>query len=141
MPKNTANRVLVGLFVCASIGLIGCGNATAPMAEVEGVVTLDGTPLPEAGIAFLPDAQRGAIGQGSHAVTDANGHFTLLAGTAGKTGAVLGWHKVVVEDYKAKAEHKPKGRVPARYESALGSGLEFEIKSGHQSFTVELKSK
>ncbi len=57
------NRVYVGLAVGLALGLTSCGGAPGAVG-VSGLVTLDGQPLPDGQIAFLPEAGGGLGGSG-----------------------------------------------------------------------------
>jgi hypothetical protein len=117
----------------------GCDRGPT-FGQVEGVVTLDGKPLPEAGVAFLPDGQQGNKGPISRAVTDSEGRYRLTRGQ-GQEGAVVGWHRVVVDDHRAKAQHLPASRVPPRYESLQDNPLPpYEVGTGTQSIDLNLRS-
>jgi hypothetical protein len=80
--KGTALTLLVAL-----AGLCGCGGAS----KVEGVVTLDGTPVDGATVTFVPADDKGIPANGQ---TDSSGKFTLSTG--GKPGARRGDYKVTV---------------------------------------------
>ena len=87
MPKPW---VLVGLFLCpVLLSSAGCGNRN--LSKVEGVVTLDGAPLPGATVSFMP------VGEGRPAsgMTDSAGYFQL---TTFRTddGALAGDYRVIV---------------------------------------------
>jgi len=73
-------------------GLVGCGSG---FSKVEGSVTLDGKPVSEAVVTFVPDK-----GNNSTGVTDASGKFSIT--TNGKPGAPAGDYKVIVT--KSKSE-------------------------------------
>src|SRR5258708_2370379 len=71
----------------------GCGSKTS---KVEGVVTLDGTPVQGATVIFVPETgDRQASGQ-----TDADGVFHLTTFNTGD-GAVPGTYKVTVSKTSA----------------------------------------
>ncbi len=88
---------LLSLSTC----LVGCGDKlSGPATEpVSGVVTLDGTPVPQANVVFLPDAKNGKPASG---VTDENGRYELTTFNP-KDGAMAGSYKVMIT--KAKAEN------------------------------------
>ena len=148
MPRWTYFALLA-----VPLALTGCGKSYT-FGDVEGLVTLDGKPLADVGVAFLPDpTQVGSDSRSpsSTAVTDANGRFKLsyclpsvnnaTAPTRGD-GAAVGWYKVIVDDAKMKREHgPPPGRVPAVYEDLLASNLRFEVKPGPQTINLELTSR
>lgn len=104
----------------------GCGGGEYPeLAQVSGVVTLDGSPLANATVEFQPQAG----GRASLGTTDESGFYELFY-VAGVTGAVPGTHSVYVyvesdvsdepepaEDESAPEEASaiPPSFVPASY--------------------------
>ena len=121
----------------------GCGLKTAP---VSGRVTLDGKPLANATVVFVPEAD----GAGKDAkpssvgTTDANGHYSLELDRPDKTpGAVVGKHRVLIT-LGAKpgpgdgppAYHQ---QLPPRYNRK--STLECEVPAGGRAnANFDLKS-
>jgi hypothetical protein len=141
--------------------LAGCGHAPE-FAEVEGTITLDGKPLDNVEVVFLPDPEKGSRGPAASAYTDGRGHYRLRCDQAGKSGAVLGTYRVCVNDITAvapppdllvayaRAEGKqapppvpPKGkppRVPAAYADANRTPLrDVEVKAGRQTLDFDVK--
>jgi hypothetical protein len=87
---------------------VGCGGPGKPV-KVEGIVTLDGKPLPGATVTFAPvGGGRSASGR-----TDADGSFRL---TTFRTddGALPGEYKVMVVAEK-EAEERFVGRDPTKF--------------------------
>jgi hypothetical protein len=86
----TAIVAVAGVFV---------GGCTADkgyeLAEVEGVVTINGQPAENMGVEFWPT---GEFGPKSRGITDAQGRFVLSTWDGLEKGAVVGQHKVVVRD-------------------------------------------
>lgn len=128
----------------------GCGSG-AKVAEVSGVVMLDGKPMPDALVEFLPDPEKGTHGPVSSATTDQSGHFRLVA-HGHHDGAVVGSHRVLVQDARSipqavtdYAKVKPPPVLPSRigneYATAASTPLRQEVKAGSQTITLELKSK
>ena len=135
----------------------GCSSARE-FAEVEGAVTLDGKPLGQVQVVFVPDATKGNKGNNATAFTDAQGQYRLKAERDGKDGTVLGPHRVYFVDLTAVPNltgTPPEPGQPAR-PSAPGLPLRFprvytdlletpfkdvEIKSGKQTQNFDLKSK
>ena len=138
-----------------SAALSGCGGGSdLVLGEVEGVVTLDGKPLPNAVVTFAPKGG-GPAGVGK---TNAEGEYQLM--TAGQPGAVPGEHTVSIicvpepapveaasshdqadggistasEDY----EPPEVTEVPARYNTE--TELTEEVKSGGNTINFDLKS-
>jgi hypothetical protein len=98
---------LLGPFISAVIlTTVGCGKGN--LIKVEGVVTLDGKPLPGATVSFVPVGE----GQPAFGRTDADGSFRL---TTSRTddGAKPGDYKVVV--VVEEADEKFVGRDPQTF--------------------------
>jgi hypothetical protein len=127
--------VLGGL---ACVGTAGCGGGGPELAPVEGTVTLDGTPLPNAWVVFQPQG----TGSPSSGITDEEGHYELLY-AMGREGAMIGRHTVRVTTYaqgQADANGEPTftpERVPPRYNSQ--TELTCEVKSGSNTFDFPLE--
>ena len=112
---NWAN--LVGSVAIVFLGLAivsGCDSnfsGPEPTPEVSGKVTLDGQPLADTKIVFVPYRLYGPDGmkrQISYAVTDAQGEFSLKRGN-NDLGTHLGMHRVVIS--KKKTEGVRTGRL------------------------------
>ena len=146
------------------LGLAGCsGGSKGPTVNyVEGVVTLDGTPVEGVAVGFSPST---AGGIGAAGITDAKGVFKLTSGQAGKpaAGAVTGEYDVTFEkitlassgpqstddpNYGKKAPGKsaapkPTYVVPQAYGSPKTSGFHVTVKEGKNvgdQFKFDLKS-
>src|SRR5260370_18785229 len=95
--------LLVSVFFVAILTTVGCGKGN--VTKVEGVVTLDGKPLPGATLSFVP------VGEGKPAFgrTDNVGSFRL---TTFRTddGALPGEYQVVI--VVEEADEKLVGRDP-----------------------------
>jgi len=99
-------------------------------------------------VAFLPDPAKGTTGPRSAAVTDAQGHFRLKCDDQ-RDGAVVGWHRIVVEDMAVYAlprkDNAPrltapvKPRFPAAYGSSADTPLLVEVRPEKASFDLRLE--
>src|SRR5437870_3164880 len=85
----------LGLPLLGVLGAVGCGGPH--MIDVQGTVTLNGKPIHNVQVEFLPDPEQGTHGPRSEGVTDQEGRF-LLTCDNGRTGAVPGTHRVLVTD-------------------------------------------
>src|SRR4051812_48665847 len=87
-----------GLFLSVALSATAaCGCSGLSVAEVEGVVKLDGNPLPQVRVQFMPDPDKQTLGPVSAGVTDEQGRYKLLCADK-RSGAAVGWHKVVITD-------------------------------------------
>jgi hypothetical protein len=95
--------------------LAGCGGKDYTAVPVSGRVTLDGTPLQDVGIVFVPLAtgrDDPNIGPGSLGRTDADGRFTLRT-VRGDKGAVPTEHVVRMAFATAQSDlDGPEGFAP-----------------------------
>jgi len=127
----------VVLALTASLAIAGCGSSGPELAGVSGTVKLDGSPLAEASVQFVPQTGRPSFGS-----TDANGYYELKF-TESKTGAVPGEHTVRVSthhrgdpDSGTKAQ---KERIPAKY-SGPKSELKKKVEPGSNTINIEISS-
>ena len=130
-----------------SVAVSGCGG-TAEIAEVEGVLLINGKPGDAVAIQFIPDSDKGTTGPMSTAETDSEGRFKLqlfdVKTGSGKPGAVVGAHRVVLSD-KRLAESSTGRGVPIRFNSEytlVGSTpLTWEVHAGKQSIELKVPPK
>ncbi len=97
---------------------VGCGGSGNSLEPVSGTITLKGEPLANASVVFSPAA--GQPGPSSVATTDEKGYYQLTTLDLGKTGAVLGSHRVTITTAKSSDpndERAPisKELVPLKY--------------------------
>ena len=130
------------------------------------MVTLDGKPLTDAEVVFLPDPEKGTKGRRSVALTDKDGRYRI-ASDEGRAGAPVGSHRVCINDLLAGPPgvalpvrpedntKKPAGaqvedggprdpkrsRFPQAYCSAnLTPFRDIEVKEGNQVINFDVKS-
>lgn len=160
----TARRFAGGMVVVAlALAMAGCGGGPKrpKLYPASGTVTLDGKPLADATVSFVP-----ASGPPSDGKTDASGKFTIM--TSGQPGAPFGANKVTVskftgtatmptpggspDDMKAMYEKMydknkkaagDKGEVPAKYGRPDASGLSADVTAdaAKNVFNFDLTSK
>lgn len=120
--------------------MLGCaGKSSGPeTARVYGVVTLDGQPLEDATVMFVPSNGRPATG-----ITDSTGKYELMY-TNSRRGATLGEHAVRVstcrdvEDAEGHTRTFPE-KVPAKYNHR--SDLKKTVTAGLNEINLELDSQ
>jgi hypothetical protein len=127
--------------------ILGCGSRQ-PVAEVEGLVKLGDKPLPHVRIQFMPDPEKGTTGPISTGTTDEQGHFKLVCADQ-RSGAVVGWHRVVITDMGVALPRKAReGRRDDEEKTAAPKKLSLVSRvpdkyttSGHTPLTVEVKAE
>jgi hypothetical protein len=137
--------ILLGVLL---VGVSGCG-AKQQLAPVSGIVKLDGVPLADAVVEFLPDPDTGTHGPRSTGTTNAEGRFQLVCDNQ-QDGAVVGSHRVLIQDSRSfppprqrggKNIPTPPSRVPERYRKATDTPLRQEVKAESQTILLEVTSK
>jgi hypothetical protein len=120
-----------------AVVLAACSSDKLQTAEVSGVVRLDGQPLAQALVQFVPEQ-----GRLSMATTDDAGHYELAySGT--RTGALIGKHTVRISTWRAPdGDRKLPGapeRVPTKYNTK--TELTQEVKAGANVIDFDLDGK
>lgn len=130
-------QLISGLVLLTTAVLAGCGPGGPALGTVEGTVTLDGAPLPEAEVTFSPEEGRSSVG-----ITDQNGRYDLDYASERK-GALVGTHSVTVRTEKTTqkddgTDEVTPEKIPAKYNAQ--TELEYEVKSGSNTIDLELDS-
>ena len=148
MFEFSTRRFFVAVLAAAVVaGLPGCGPGYE-IAEVEGVVKVDGKPLSRAAVEFHPDPDAGTHGPYSVAETDEDGRYTLRyaipakAAAGRKDGVVVGKHKVLVLDLWAATDAGAgRLRFASDYTQLATTPLTREVRPGKQTIDLELSAK
>jgi hypothetical protein len=137
------------VLVCFALALLsaGCGGVSYKTAPVSGRVTLDGRPLPNATVEFIPEVGAGekAPPPSSVGVTDGGGRYSLVLADVRKSdGAVVGKHRVLITlgPQAAANDARPTfhRQLPEKYNRK--STLACEVPAGgRQDANFDLKSK
>ncbi|MFN3149876.1 carboxypeptidase-like regulatory domain-containing protein [Bremerella sp.] len=91
--------------------VLGCSNAApSNVADVSGIVTVDGKPAPGAMVSFSPTSE----GRTSFGLTDDTGHYHLVY-TNEIPGALVGEHKVSINNTPPPGKPKPSVMIPAKF--------------------------
>ncbi len=125
------------VLILAVSALVGCGSRY-DLGLVAGTVRLDGEPLADATIVFVPQSGRRSV-----AVTDGNGRYSL-AYTVKQRGAQPGEHRVSIttgiapssaEADMPASEGRPEV-LPPRYHD--NTELRAEVKRGRNTIDFDL---
>jgi len=125
--------ILPCLMVMTAIS--GCGKRSGlEMGRVNGRVTLDGKPLADALVTFIPDE---SVEHASTGITNERGDYSLSY-TYDNPGALVGEHHVKINS-PAKNDESPKDTVlPASYNT--NTLLTAVVKSGRNRHDFNLTS-
>ena len=140
--------LLVGLCGCW-LAVAGCSDGKIPTVPVSGVVTLNGEPLGDCTVTFLPQAKSEddlVAGAPSAAKTGPDGRYTLST-SDGRQGAVVGSHVVRFRPAERGDLSNPDdpGRSPVSMvlpKNAMDGSLVFSVPaSGTESANFSLESE
>ena len=133
--------VLSATVLVTSVSCFGCGKGGPPIEHVEGTVTMDGQPLKNATVLFVPQSG----GRPAAAATDENGHYVLTF-TEGRRGAMLGPNKVQISTQADPGETLEGDPIPGHPETVpvqynVETTLSFDVKEGEDNVAnFDLKS-
>lgn len=135
-------RIAGALALLAGMAFFAGCDRGPELAVVTGTVTLNGVGLDQIKVEFMPDPEEGNVAATSSAETDAEGKFTLMYPSTGKPGAAVGWHRVVLWDYKSinSRENPMAPRISDLFNQASKTPIRQEVKSGEQTIELKLES-
>jgi hypothetical protein len=116
---------------------------------VNGIVTMDGTPLNGATVTFYPDEKAGGIGGTGQTGTD--GKFVIV-GMKGERGLEPGKYKVTVSKVKGTVTDGPvlaavtdaelvKDDLPGRYSNPAQTELSYSVTGDGKPIEIKLTSQ
>src|SRR5262245_59079264 len=158
-------RVVRAPWAAALLGALlgaaaGCGGRE--YAQVEGTLTLDGAPLPDVEVVFVPEPANGNTGNNASALTDAQGRYRLRTPKDNRDAAAVGAYRVIVTDLRMvtdftrvgvpprvgekAAPPEPLGSKKRRFPKSYGDVADtplkgVEVKPGRQTLDFDLKAK
>lgn len=129
----TIKRVLFLFWLCSFCWFApGCWRSGPKVVPVSGQVLIDGEPVADASLQFIPAGTRPARGQ-----TDAQGRFTLTTFQEGD-GCVPGEHRVVVVAITNPSATEEVLHVPERYMDAESTDFTATIDKATDDLKIEL---
>jgi hypothetical protein len=144
IKQGTLGRLtLAGLFLVCLVA-IGCGSDGPKIGAVEGTVTVDGVPANTGSVVFTD-----AKGQTISGQIQADGKYRAVGVPVGDmkvtvTGPPTGVPApppIAMKDGPGSAPAGPPVKIPPKYGVAATSGLTFPVKSGTNSYPIQLTSK
>lgn len=132
-------RLVIGLLV-VSPALLGCGGKGG-MGTVSGKVTLDGQPLADGLITFVPadgnsPTAGGKIKDGVYSVQASTGSQKVVINASKVTGS----RKAYADDPNSPVITTTKEILPEKYSSAPTTELKVEVKGGSNTANFDLSS-
>jgi len=134
------------------IAVPACGKKTLKTENVTGVVTLDGSPLKDCTVTFVP--AEGSSGVQSYGKTNASGEYKLqtMQGAA-DAGTTPGEYKVSFKCFETietgtttdddgveVPETESRSLLPEKYEDSKTSGFSASVVKGSNTFNFDLTS-
>src|SRR4051794_17916767 len=124
-------------FCCAAFCCVlvvgGCGDGRPQRVPVSGVVVIDGQPLSQGNIKFVPKNGRPSSGK-----IGPDGHFSVTC-YDGNDGAILGTHQVQVAANRIISDSKIEWFAPPEYADFRTSNLTVEVTKPVDDLKIELK--
>jgi hypothetical protein len=111
----------------------GCGDGRPKRVPVSGVVLVDGQPLSQGNIKFVPKNGRPSAGK-----IGSDGHFSLTC-YDGEDGAIVGSHQIQVASNRIISDSKIEWYAPPTYADFRTSNLSAEITDPVDDLKIELK--
>lgn len=139
MPTTSA-CVRLGVVALLLAFAAGCSGENWVINEqVEGTVKLDGKPLANVAVEFVPTGDPKKQPPLSHGTTDDKGHFVLTCDNK-KPGAVVGKHSVLVIVGRSEGDKQP-DPIPAVYANLNKTPLKLEITPDKHTYDLDLTAK
>ena len=148
--QNFCQKLLVLVLPIFVLMITGCGSDGPELIPVSGTVTLNGTPIDEVVVTFVPHhAGKPAMG-----LTDKQGRFSLST-TELDDGVAVGPYYATVTSIDQGATRpdaqglstglemhpRQKSIIPERYTLFQTSGLSYEVQDGMEPISIKLTSK
>jgi len=120
----------------------GCSGDNWVMNEqVDGTVKLDGKPVANAVVEFVPSVDTKKQAPVSRGTTDEKGHFVLECDNK-KSGAVIGKHSVLVLTGRGEDDAKqPVSAVPNVYSNLAKTPLKIDVTADKHTYDLDLTAK
>lgn len=143
--RHVQRRLVFPAALALALAAAGCGQSLET-SEVEGVVRIGGKPTKGLMVQFMPDPAKNTQGPTSTGETDEQGRYrlrySLPNSSSPSSGAVVGWHRVVVTDMEhapAPQGQAPKpGRVSTHFAEVATTPLSKEVQRGKQTIDLEV---
>ena len=148
--QSYCQKLLALVLTIFTLMITGCGSDSPEFVPVSGTVTLNGKPINEVVVTFVPKQD----GQPAMGLTDEQGQFSLST-TELDDGVIVGSYYATVRSIDEGAGQvdaqglstgirvrpRQKSLVPQRYALFGTSGLSYEVQVGMEPISIQLTSK
>jgi hypothetical protein len=135
--SQRAGRLLVGALALAAFACGGKAKQWTFNEVVEGTVTLDGAPVANVLVQFVPNMDPTLQAPQSSGYTDEKGHFRLTCDNK-RAGAVIGQHDVLVFAGRSEDPAKRPPAIPQPYSTVAKTPLHFEVTADQHTYDLKL---
>ena len=130
----------LAVWAVASVVATGCGgNSGPPVGTVTGTITMNGQPVPQANVTFIPEGK----GSPSYGGTDDRGVYRLFYNHK-RAGAELGKHNVIIQNREPETDDSGNRilsgipvTIPAKYQQPGALTAEVRAGSNEVNFTLD----
>jgi len=140
--------------LAVALALTGCSKTPPTIVPVEGIVTINGQPLPSATVTFVPMVQGFGAEYIATGTTDDKGHFKAVCPAGPGAGAcenrvtvgdapapekargLSGEAQTELSRYTAGLKNRP---IPSDYGTAAKTPLVINVAAGQTEYKLELK--
>lgn len=160
MTARSFPLLILCVVMSAACTMIGCSSRGPKVEFVEGAVLLDGKPIDNATVCFIPQASSGDTPRGLTAVgrTKADGTFQLnaIAGARAGAGTAVGAYAITIVKQEGPPIPEPDASgylppappnmdvrdvIPKVYGSPTTTPLRADVIAGKNRFQFELRSE
>ncbi len=137
--KNNVHRIGAALAPVLLVLLAGCGKTWSQNDNVEGTLKLDGVPVANVKVQFVPDDAT-TQAPTSSGQTDDSGHFRLNFDN-GSPGAIIGKHNVVILKGRAEpgdGQTISTAVIPQAYTMAAQTPLQTEVTASDHNYDLKM---
>lgn len=114
--RKSISYIVLPLTVSILAGC-GMGSQTPDLSPVKGVVTVEGQPVPEGQVTFVPDSTQGTRGPSFVGELQKNGTFSVR-GPNGVEGAIPGTYQVIIQSSGASSADLMKNMQTREYKAS-----------------------
>jgi hypothetical protein len=147
-------RIPSAAALAVALALAGCSKSSPDLVTVEGEVLLNGQPLPNATVTFVPMIEGFGAEYMASGVSDEKGHFKVVC--PGKNGAPVGENRVTVTNpsppegargqsaaaqakaaaFFASLKNRP---IPRQYTTVVSTPLVINVTASQAEYRLELQ--